>query len=92
MFQSFNLIPTLNAAENITLPMDIAGARPDRQWLDQVIDTLGLRERLTHRPAQLSGGATGATGRPLRPVSRSRPAWRALPPTPQGRGAQAPNP
>ncbi|MGW1006862.1 ABC transporter ATP-binding protein [Streptomyces sp. NPDC002520] len=56
MFQSFNLIPTLNAAENITLPMDIAGARPDRQWLDQVIDTLGLRERLTHRPAQLSGG------------------------------------
>jgi putative ABC transport system ATP-binding protein len=56
MFQSFNLIPTLNAAENITLPMDIAGKKPDRKWLDQVIDTLGLRDRLGHRPSQLSGG------------------------------------
>ncbi|MEV7245876.1 ABC transporter ATP-binding protein [Streptomyces sp. NPDC093248] len=56
MFQSFNLIPTLTAAENITLPMDIAGRRPDPAWLDQVIDTLGLRDRLSHRPAQLSGG------------------------------------
>lgn len=56
MFQSFNLIPTLNAAENITLPMDIAGQKPDREWLDQVIDTLGLRDRLKHRPSQLSGG------------------------------------
>ncbi|MFF1641642.1 ABC transporter ATP-binding protein [Streptomyces sp. NPDC058246] len=56
MFQSFNLIPTLNAAENITLPMDIAGQKPDQAWLDQVIDTLGLRDRLKHRPAQLSGG------------------------------------
>ncbi|MEU5097583.1 ABC transporter ATP-binding protein [Streptomyces sp. NPDC020996] len=56
MFQSFNLIPTLTAAENITLPMDIAGRRPDREWLDQVVDTLGLRARLGHRPAQLSGG------------------------------------
>ncbi|MFJ3718772.1 ABC transporter ATP-binding protein [Streptomyces sp. NPDC090057] len=56
MFQSFNLIPTLTAAENITLPMDIAGRRPDQAWLDQVIDTLGLRGRLSHRPAQLSGG------------------------------------
>lgn len=56
MFQSFNLIPTLTAAENITLPMGIAGRRPDGRWLDQVIDTLGLRDRLAHRPAQLSGG------------------------------------
>ncbi|MFF1448975.1 ABC transporter ATP-binding protein [Streptomyces sp. NPDC058274] len=56
MFQSFNLIPTLNAAENITLPMDIAGQKPDQKWLDQVIDTLGLRDRLKHRPAELSGG------------------------------------
>ncbi|WP_338899527.1 ABC transporter ATP-binding protein [Streptomyces sp. TG1A-60] len=56
MFQSFNLIPTLNAAENITLPMDIAGKKPDDKWLDQVIDTLGLRDRLGHRPSQLSGG------------------------------------
>ncbi|WP_405946534.1 ABC transporter ATP-binding protein [Streptomyces prunicolor] len=56
MFQSFNLIPTLNAAENITLPMDIAGQKPDQKWLDQVIDSLGLRDRLKHRPSQLSGG------------------------------------
>ena len=56
MFQSFNLIPTLNARENITLPMDIAGQRPDAEWLEHVIDTLGLRDRLRHRPAQLSGG------------------------------------
>ena len=56
MFQSFNLIPTLNAAENITLPMDIAGQKPDQKWLDQVIDALGLRDRLKHRPSQLSGG------------------------------------
>ncbi|MEW2395527.1 ABC transporter ATP-binding protein [Streptomyces sp. NPDC046862] len=56
MFQSFNLIPTLNAAENITLPMDIAGQKPDQKWLDEVIDTLGLRARLKHRPSQLSGG------------------------------------
>ncbi|MFJ4693869.1 ABC transporter ATP-binding protein [Streptomyces sp. NPDC088766] len=56
MFQSFNLIPTLNAVENITLPMDIAGHKPDRKWLDQVVDALGLRDRLGHRPSQLSGG------------------------------------
>jgi putative ABC transport system ATP-binding protein len=56
MVQSFNLIPTLNALENITLPMDIAGQKPDEKWLDQVIDTLGLRDRLKHRPSQLSGG------------------------------------
>ncbi|MFB8177330.1 ABC transporter ATP-binding protein [Streptomyces sp. NPDC055966] len=56
MFQSFNLVPTLTAAENITLPMAIAGRRPDERWLDQVIDRLGLRDRLAHRPAQLSGG------------------------------------
>ncbi|MFF9127403.1 ABC transporter ATP-binding protein [Streptomyces sp. NPDC014889] len=56
MFQSFNLIPTLNALENITLPMDIAGRRPDEKWLDEVIDSLGLRNRLGHRPSQLSGG------------------------------------
>ncbi|MGP3982989.1 ABC transporter ATP-binding protein [Streptomyces sp. KR80] len=56
VFQSFNLLPTLNAAENITLPMDIAGRKPDAAWLDRVIDTLRLRDRLGHRPAQLSGG------------------------------------
>lgn len=56
MFQSFNLLPTLTAGENITLPMDIAGRKPDREWVEEVITTLGLRDRLGHRPAQLSGG------------------------------------
>jgi putative ABC transport system ATP-binding protein len=56
VFQSFNLVPTLTALENITLPIAIAGRRPDQQWLDTVIDTLGLRDRLGHRPAELSGG------------------------------------
>ncbi|WP_148575412.1 ABC transporter ATP-binding protein [Nocardioides caldifontis] len=56
VFQSFNLVPTLTAAENITLPMDIAGRKPDQEWLDKVVETVGLRERLGHRPAELSGG------------------------------------
>jgi len=56
IFQSFNLIPTLSALENITLPMDIAGRKPDETWLDTVIDTVGLRDRLNHKPAELSGG------------------------------------
>ena len=56
IFQAFNLLPTLTALENITLPMDIAGRRPDQEWVDLVIDTIGLRDRLDHRPAELSGG------------------------------------
>jgi putative ABC transport system ATP-binding protein len=56
VFQSFNLVPTLTAIENITLPTAIAGRKPDQQWLDTVIDTLGIRDRLTHRPSELSGG------------------------------------
>ncbi|MGW7636199.1 ABC transporter ATP-binding protein [Streptomyces decoyicus] len=56
IFQAFNLLPTLNALENITLPMDIAGRKPDRAWLDRVVETVGLSDRLKHRPAQLSGG------------------------------------
>ncbi|MDQ2677867.1 MAG: ABC transporter ATP-binding protein [Actinomycetota bacterium] len=56
IFQAFNLIPTLSALENITLPMDLAGRRPDAEWMDQVIDTVGLRPRLSHRPSELSGG------------------------------------
>ncbi|MFJ2217537.1 ABC transporter ATP-binding protein [Streptomyces sp. NPDC101062] len=56
IFQAFNLLPTLNALENITLPMDIAGRRADSAWLQQVVDTVGLADRLQHRPAQLSGG------------------------------------
>ena len=56
IFQSFNLLPTLTAIENITLPMDIAGRTPDRAWLDHVVDVVGLRDRLSHRPTELSGG------------------------------------
>jgi putative ABC transport system ATP-binding protein len=56
VFQSYNLVPTLTAMENITLPMDIAGRTPDRGWLNTVIATLGLTDRLTHKPSQLSGG------------------------------------
>ncbi|MBA0049421.1 ABC transporter ATP-binding protein [Streptomyces sp. AJS327] len=56
IFQAFNLLPTLTALENITLPMDIAGRKPDREWLDNVVRTVGLGDRLTHRPNQLSGG------------------------------------
>jgi putative ABC transport system ATP-binding protein len=56
IFQQFNLLPTLTAQENIRLPLDIAGRRPDPQWWDTVISTVGLTDRLSHRPAQLSGG------------------------------------
>ncbi len=56
VFQSFNLIPTLSAQENILLPLAIAGRKPDAAWYDQVIDTIGLRDRLDHRPSELSGG------------------------------------
>ncbi|MEV6795029.1 ABC transporter ATP-binding protein [Streptomyces sp. NPDC051320] len=56
IFQAFNLLPTLTAAENITLPMDIAGRRPDKAWLASVIEMVGLGDRLKHRPTQLSGG------------------------------------
>jgi putative ABC transport system ATP-binding protein len=56
IFQTFNLIPTLTAAENITLPLDIAGDKPDGGWFDTVVDTIGLRDRLSHRPSELSGG------------------------------------
>jgi putative ABC transport system ATP-binding protein len=56
IFQAFNLLPTLTALENITLPMDIAGTKVDRAWLDRVVETVGLSGRLSHRPAQLSGG------------------------------------
>ncbi|TPG14151.1 ABC transporter ATP-binding protein [Pedococcus bigeumensis] len=56
VFQSFNLIPTLNAQENILLPLAIAGRKPDPAWFDTVIDTVGLRDRLSHRPSELSGG------------------------------------
>ena len=56
VFQSYNLVPTLDAQANITLPVDLAGASVDRAWFDQIVDVLGLADRLDHRPAQLSGG------------------------------------
>ena len=56
VFQQFNLLPTLSAQENILLPLAIAGRKPDQQWFDNVIDTVGLRDRLGHKPSQLSGG------------------------------------
>jgi putative ABC transport system ATP-binding protein len=56
VFQFFNLIPVLTAEENIVLPLSIAGEKPDREWLAKLIDTVGLGDRLTHRPAELSGG------------------------------------
>ncbi|HSF85726.1 MAG TPA: ABC transporter ATP-binding protein [Acidimicrobiia bacterium] len=56
IFQAYNLIPTLTAQENIMLPLSIAGTKPDEAWLTQVVDVLGLGDRLTHRPSELSGG------------------------------------
>jgi len=56
VFQAFNLVPTLSALENITLPMDLAGVAPDQAWLNQVIETVGLADRTSHRPNELSGG------------------------------------
>ncbi|MBX9394703.1 ABC transporter ATP-binding protein [Streptomyces sp. TRM72054] len=56
VFQAFNLVPTLTVAENITLPLDLAGSRGDPEWIDALVDVVGLRDRLHHRPAELSGG------------------------------------
>jgi len=56
IFQTFNLLPVLNGEENILLPLSIAGRKPDREWYDRLIDTVGIRDRLSHRPAELSGG------------------------------------
>lgn len=56
VFQAFNLVPTLTAQENILLPLDLAGKTPDKEWFDAVIDAVGLRPRLGHRPSEMSGG------------------------------------
>ncbi|HEY3717523.1 MAG TPA: ABC transporter ATP-binding protein [Jatrophihabitantaceae bacterium] len=56
VFQSFNLVPTLTALENIRLPLTLAGTKPDAAWLDAVVETVGLADRLRHRPSELSGG------------------------------------
>ncbi|MCW2634176.1 MAG: putative transporter ATP-binding protein [Blastococcus sp.] len=70
VFQAFNLLPTLSAEENITLPADLAGRPVDRAWFDTVVSTLGMQERLTHRPAQLSGGQQQRTAVARALVSR----------------------
>jgi putative ABC transport system ATP-binding protein len=70
VFQAFNLIPTLSAAENITLPMDIAGRDVDQAWFDEVVRTVGLSDRLSHRPAELSGGQQQRTAAARALVSR----------------------
>ncbi|TFI40100.1 ATP-binding cassette domain-containing protein, partial [Micrococcus endophyticus] len=56
VFQAFNLVPTLTAEQNIVLPLELAGRKPDRAWLDEITATLGLTDRLKHRPHELSGG------------------------------------
>jgi putative ABC transport system ATP-binding protein len=56
IFQFFNLLPVLTAEENITLPLSIAGRKPDREWLDRLVSAVGIEDRLTHRPSELSGG------------------------------------
>jgi putative ABC transport system ATP-binding protein len=56
VFQSFNLVPTLTAEENITLPLDLAGRKVDRGWFDQLVGQLGIADRLGHRPSEMSGG------------------------------------
>jgi putative ABC transport system ATP-binding protein len=56
IFQTFNLLPVLSAEENILLPLSIAGRKPEQAWFDQLIDTVGIRDRLSHRPAEMSGG------------------------------------
>jgi len=56
IFQTFNLLPVLDAQENILLPLSIAGRKPDAEWFERLVDTVGIRDRLSHRPAELSGG------------------------------------
>ncbi len=56
VFQFFNLLPMLTAEENVTLPLAIAGEKPDKQWLDELLDAVGIANRRSHRPAELSGG------------------------------------
>ncbi len=81
IFQSFNLIPTLTAYENITLPLAIAGRKPDKAWLDTVVEAVGIADRLKHRPSELSGGqqqrvagARALVGRP-EIVFADEPTW-----------------
>src|SRR3954453_12933977 len=71
VLQSFNLVPSLTAAENITLPLALAGRRPDPAWIDELVTTLGLADRLRHRPSELSGGQQQRAAGAGAPASRS---------------------
>ena len=81
MFQAYNLIPTLTAEENITLPMDIAGREADPAWFDPIVDTVGLRDRLEHRPTSSPAGSSSAS--PSR-VRSSRARTSSSPTSPPG--------
>ena len=74
VFQAYNLVPTLTAEENINLPVALAGRDPDKEWVDRVIKSVGLADRLKHRPSELSGGQQQrvAVARALRPGSDLR--------------------
>ena len=76
IFQSFNLLPTMTAAENIVLPMRIAGRKPDEHWVASIVETVGLTDRLGHRPSELSGGqqqrVAAARALASRPADRLR--------------------
>src|SRR3954465_716161 len=67
IFQAFNLLPTLTARENIVLPIRIGGSKPDAAWIEQLVKTVRLSDRLDHRPAELSGGEPQGRGPPPRP-------------------------
>ena len=80
VFQAFNLIPTLTAQENILLPLDLAGRKPDQEWLDTVVDAVGLRDRLGHRPASCPAGSSSASPAPGRWPASPRSSSRTSPP------------
>ena len=69
VFQSFNLVPTLTAAENITLPADLAGTKVDQAWFDYLVEQLGIKDRLSHRPGEMSGGQQASVRRAPVPSS-----------------------
>ncbi len=70
VFQAYNLVPTLTARENITLPLDLAGRKADPEWFDRVIDAVGLSDRLSHKPSELSGGQQQRAACPRALVSK----------------------
>src|ERR1700691_5247762 len=70
IFQSFNLVPTLTAAENITLPLDLAGTKVDLEWFDDIVGRLGIGDRLDHQPSQLSGGQQQRVACAAAPITR----------------------